>query len=206
MVSQYAVSFSRGNDKMGAIPSLSLPPIITCSPIACRTCGKKCYARRMYARRKNVKNSYDRNLEILLNDKKSFWMQVDLYIKACRFFRFGVSGDIYDYDYLKNMVKVAKNNEHCEMLCFTKKYDLCNKYIKKNGDFPKNLHVIYSGWVGLTVDNPYNLPEAHVLLKNGQTTAKDGARYCSGSCYECAVSGCNCWSIGKGEQLIFREH
>ena len=38
------VSISRGNVKMGAIPSVSLPPIITCSKEACKHCGKKCYA------------------------------------------------------------------------------------------------------------------------------------------------------------------
>lgn len=206
MFSPMTLSFSRGNDKMGPIPSLSLPPVITCSPEACKFCMKKCYARRICARRKSVREAYQRNLDILINHSKIYWQQVDVFLKGCRFFRYNVSGDIYDYDYLKNMVKVAKSNPHCEMLCFTKKYDLCNKYIKYNHTFPENLHIIFSGWVGLKIDNPYNLPEAHIFFKNGQTSAKDGATYCSGNCYECAVSGCNCWSIKNGQQIILKEH
>ena len=54
--------------------------------------------------------------------------------------------------------------------------------------------------------NPHNLPEAHVFFKDGTTTAKDGARYCSGNCYECAVANANCWSLKEGEQIIFKEH
>lgn len=56
------------------------------------------------------------------------------------------------------------------------------------------------------MENPYNLPEAHVFFKDGTTTAKDGARYCSGNCYECAAANTNCWSLKKGEQIIFKEH
>ena len=54
--------------------------------------------------------------------------------------------------------------------------------------------------------NPHNLPEAHVLFKDGYTTAKDGAKYCSMNCYDCAIEGRNCWSLKKHEQILFREH
>ena len=36
------VSISKGNNKMGAIPSVSLPPITTCKH--CESCAKDCYA------------------------------------------------------------------------------------------------------------------------------------------------------------------
>ena len=39
------VSISKGNSKMGAIPSVSLPPITTCA--AGCTCAKKCYAAKL---------------------------------------------------------------------------------------------------------------------------------------------------------------
>lgn len=39
------VSISCGNSKMGAIPSVSLPPLITCNTEACKYCGKKMLCR-----------------------------------------------------------------------------------------------------------------------------------------------------------------
>lgn len=200
------VSISRGNAKMGAIPSLSLPALITCSPEACKCCGKKCYAHKIAKLRpKTVGAAYQRNLDILKENPEQFWREVNAAVAVTRFFRFGVSGDIYDEHYFEKMVEVAKKNKHCELLCFTKKFRIVNKYLEVHR-LPKNLHIIFSGWKGLEINNPHNLPEAHVLFKDGFTTAKDGAKYCSMNCYECAVEGRNCWSLKKGEQIIFREH
>lgn len=199
------VCISKGNIKMGGVPSVSLPPIITCCKNACKFCGKKCYAKKICRLRKTVRESYARNLRILVTDKEKFWREVNGAVALTNFFRFGVSGDIYDADYLENMVKVAKQNKHCTILCFTKKYDLCNEYLSKHS-FPKNLKIIYSAWKGLEMNNPYDMPEAHVFYKDGTTTARDGAKYCSGNCAECAVEGKNCWTMKKGEQILFKEH
>ena len=206
MVSKFQVSFSRGNDKMGAIPLVSLPPIITCSPSACKFCGKKCYAKKICRLRETVRNAYQRNLDLVKSDPYSYWSQINGFIAGQRFFRFNVSGDLLDYDYLVNMVECAKNNKHCEILCFTKKFELCNRYLDEHKKFPKNLHILFSGWVGLPMDNPYRLPEAHVMLRNGETSAKDGAKLCTNSCFDCAIKGTNCWTMKKGEQVLFREH
>ena len=199
------VSISRGNSKMGSISSLSLPPIITCSKEACKLCGKKCYALKIARLRKSVHDAYQRNLNILINEPDKFWREVNAALATSRFFRFHVSGDIYNDDYFANMVNLAKKNSHCEILCFTKKFDIVNRYLEKHR-LPKNLHIIFSGWKGLTINNPNNLPEAHVLFRDGYTTAKDGAKFCSGNCYECSVSMANCWSLKKSEQIIFKEH
>ncbi len=201
------VSISRGNAKMGSIPSVSLPALITCSPEACKCCGKKCYALRISRLRpKTVGAAYKRNLDILKSDPEKFWREVNAAVSVTRFFRFAVSGDIYDKDYLENMVKIAKKNKHCQLLCFTKKFAICNEWLSEHKSFHKNLHIIFSGWKGITIDNPFNLPEAHVFYRDGTTTAKDGARYCSGNCYECAITNDNCWSLKNGEQIIFKEH
>lgn len=199
------VSISRGNAKMGAIPSVSLPPIKTCNPDACKLCGKKCYVRRYVGRRTSVRQAYERNLTILKSEPEKFWREVNAAVAMSTHFRFGVSGDIPDYDYLLKMVEVAKRNKHCEILCFTKQYGFVNKYLKTKR-LPKNLHLIFSAWKGLPMDNPYNLPETHVFYRDGTTTASDGARYCSGNCFECAVANRNCWNLKKGEQIIFKEH
>lgn len=201
------ISISRGNAKMGAIPSLSLPALITCSPEACKCCGKKCYAHKIAKLRpKTVGAAYQRNLDILKNEPEKFWREANAALATTRFFRFSVSGDIYDKDYLANMVRLAKQNKHCEILCFTKKFDICNEWLDEHKSFPKNLHILFSGWKGLQMNNPYNLPEAHVLYRDGTTTAKDGAKYCSGNCFECAIANDNCWSLKNGEQVIFKQH
>jgi len=200
------VSISRGNEKMGAIPSVSLPPVKTCSPEAVKLCGKKCYVRRYVLRRqKTVGAAYERNLYILRSDPKKFWREVNAAAAMTTHFRFGVSGDIPNLPYLLDMIWVANNNPHCQILCFTKQYEIVNFHLKEHS-FPDNLHIILSAWKGLPMDNPHNLPEAHVFFKDGTTTAKDGARYCSGNCYECAVANANCWSLKEGEQIIFKEH
>lgn len=200
------VSISRGNSKMGAVPSVSLPPIKTCSPEAVKHCGKKCYVKRYVMRRqKTVGTAYERNLYLLQNEPEKFWREVNAAVAMNTHFRFGVSGDMPDVYYLANMAEIASNNSHCEILCFTKQYTVVNSYLSAR-TLPDNLHIIFSAWKGLSMQNPHNLPEAHVFFKDGTTTAKDGARYCSGNCYECAVNNTNCWSLKKGEQIIFKEH
>ena len=205
-MNELEVSISKSNSKMGAIPSISLPPIISCSKDACKFCSKKCYAKKICRLRETTRKAYQRNFDIVTNNPTSYWSQVNGFLKECHFFRFSVSGDILDYDYLLNIVNCAKNNKHCQILCFTKKFDLCNKYLSEHKSFPKNLHILFSGWVGLEMNNPHRLPEAHVMLRNGVTSAKDGAIYCSDNCFECATTNTGCWSMKKGQQVIFKEH
>lgn len=200
------VSISRGNSKMGAVPSVSLPPIKTCSPEAVKHCGRKCYVKRYVSRRKTVRDAYERNLYLLNNDPVKFWREVNAAIAMTTRFRFGVSGDIPDMAYLLGIFAAAQHNPHCQILCFTKQYKIVNTHLSRFRTLPDNLHIIFSAWKGLPMENPYNLPEAHVFYRDGTTTAKDGARYCSGNCYECAMTNVNCWSLKKGEQIIFKEH
>lgn len=123
-----------------------------------------------------------------------------------RFFRFHVSGDIPDNVYFAHMVDIAGRNQHCEILCFTKKYDLVNEFLEFGGKLPKNLHMVFSAWVGLEMVNPYNLSEAHVRYRDGTTTARADAKECSGNCTECAITDGGCWTLKNGEQVIFNEH
>ena len=97
-IKEQHVCISKSNIKLGMIPSVSLPPIVTCSPNACKFCGKKCYARKMCKLRRSVNESYENNLDILLNDKEKFWREVSGSIALTTYFRFFVSGDIYDKD------------------------------------------------------------------------------------------------------------
>ena len=201
---EMTVCISKGNRKMGAIPSVSLPAIVTCRK-DCRCCGI-CYAKKMERIYKNVRESYARNLQILTDDPAEYWRQVDEAVSKNHFFRFHVAGDIPNREYFEQMVEVAYRNPNCQILCFTKRYELVNEYINDGGFIWENLHLIFSVWEGLDCPNPYNLPEAHVRFKNGETTAKPGAVECYGNCTDCSVAGCGCWKLGNGEQVVFNQH
>ena len=200
------VSISRGNRKMGAIPSVSLPPVVTCA--AGCPCAKKCYAVKMCRIYKNVKASYQNNLDILQSDPARYWEDILIAVKTSRYFRFHVSGDIPNSEYFANMVSVAANNPHCEILAFTKQYDIVNSYLdQRNGCLPKNLHIIFSRWTpewDVTIENPYDLPMSAVIFKG-----QDGDQYekiCGGNCFECACQGVGCWALQNGETIAFYEH
>lgn len=199
------VSISKGNEKLGSIQSVSLPSVVTCRPCACQ---KKCYARRIELRRRSVRQAYKNNLNILKTEPEVYWREVEAAIMLSRFFRFHVSGDIPDAEYFLHMVEVAARNKHCEILCFTKKYEIINEYLASHGQdsLPGNLHMVFSAWVGLPMTNPFSLPEAHVRYRDGTTTASEGARECGGNCTECAVTDDGCWTLKNGERVVFNEH
>lgn len=196
------VSISTGNQKMGAIPSVSLPPVITCKH--CETCARKCYAAKLCRLRPSVKAAYDRNLQILKSDRDSYFLQVKAAAMVTRFFRFHVSGDIVDADYLDRMTKLARELKGTQFLCFTKNYEDVNEYLQ-NHKKPANLHLIFSlPFTGAKINNPHNLPTAAVILKGQEP--KDNWKVCGGNCSECACRGCGCWELKKGETIAFYEH
>lgn len=197
------VSISPGNSKMGSVPSVSLPAKQTCRRCAC---WDKCYAAKLEQLRPSVRNAYQRNLNILRSNPQSYWDSVENAIAVARFFRFHVSGDIPDTDYFVKMVEMATRYPHCEILCFTKKYGIVNDWIRGGRKLPANLHMIFSAWVGLTMENPYHLPEAHVRYRNGTTTARTDAVPCGGNCTDCARTDSGCWTLKCGEQVVFHEH
>ena len=198
------VKISSGNSKMGAIPSVSLPAGVTCRQDC--ECSKKCYAKRLERMRPSVHQAYQHNYDLLTHDSDTYWREVEASIMMSRFFRYHVSGDIPDNVYLALMIEIAERNPHCEMLCFTKKYNLVNDHLDFGSTIPKNLHIIFSGWRGMKMVNPYNLPEAHVRYRDGTTTARENAKPCGGNCTECAITDGGCWTAKHGEQVVFNEH
>lgn len=198
------IKISPGNSKLGSIPSVSLPAGKTC--IQECGCSKKCYAKKFERLRPNVTAAYENNLKILNESPEIYWREVEASVMMSRFFRFHVSGDIPDTNYLSHMVRVAERNEHCEMLCFTKKFKIVNKYLNDGFGIPANLHIIFSAWDGLKMDNPHSLPEAHVRYRDGHTTASASAKECGGNCSDCAIHDSGCWTLKRGEQIVFNEH
>lgn len=203
------VSISAKNSKMGPIPSVSLPPVITCKHWeTCKNAKGKfcCYAMRMYKNkaRGSIRAAWDRNFEILNTDRDSYFCQIKAAAMVTRFFRWHVSGDIVDIDYLDRMVKIARELKNTEFLAFTKNYEDVNEYFQSHKK-PANLHLIFSlPFDGAKIDNPHNLPTAAVILKGQEP--KEEYKICGGNCTECACRGVGCWQLKKGETIAFNEH
>ena len=196
------ISVSPGNSKMGYIPSVSLPPIVTCAN--CCTCAKKCYAAKLCRIYPSVRAAYNRNLDILKNDMAEYFAQVKQAAAMSTYFRYHVSGDIISTDYLLHMVQIAEELPRTMFLAFTKKYDLINEYINGGGVIPGNLKIIFSEWPGMDLDNPHGLPVAHVIFK-GTEPAPEWL-ICGGNCSECACRGVGCWQLQNKQHIAFYEH
>lgn len=84
------ISVSSGNIKMGRIPSISLPAIITCRKDC--LCRNKCYAAKLEKIRPPVKAAYLHNLKMLREQPEVFWRQTEAVIMLSKYFRFHVSG------------------------------------------------------------------------------------------------------------------
>ena len=196
------VSISKGNSKMGAIPSVSLPACITCNPAA--PCFSVCYASRLEKRYKNTRAAYAHNLEVLQNDPGAFWDQVKAAATTTRFFRYHVSGDIPNAEYFYNMVQLAYDLPGTTFLAFTKQYHIVNDYLNNGGRYPDNLKIIFSNWGAWKCDNPYNLPVCEVILK-GNAPA-DNWKICGGNCTACACRGIGCWDLSDGDTIAIYQH
>ena len=75
-------------------------------------------------------------------------------------------------------------------------------YLDDHGSFPENLHIIFSEWRDLDVPNPHNLPTSRPVWKG----EKVEGIMCPGSCSECAAFDKGCWSLKKGERILFEAH
>lgn len=196
------ISISKGNTKMGGIPSFSFPPVITCTN--CEHCAKKCYALRIARRRPNVAQAYADNLDAW---KRCPYAVRDEILQASALmscFRYFVAGDIVDAAFFRMMVEIATLRPHCVFLAFTKNYNVVNEYISERGPLPKNLKIIFSEWIGNIVPNPHGLPTSRVIFKGDSAPA--GAMVCGGNCAECRCQGVGCWTLKDGETIYFYEH
>lgn len=114
------IHISAGNNKLGAIMNVSLPPVVTCHN--CSSCKHYCYAVRTYNRFTDTAMGWNENYILFLTDPEKYFSDISNAVKTQRFFRWHVSGDIVNIDYLMGMIQVAKDNPKCEFLAFTKAY------------------------------------------------------------------------------------
>lgn len=204
------VQISTSVSKLGpTIPTVNLPPVVTCRANApCANCTKNgggCYAMRGHWLFKAVKERLAKNLMAYKENPKLYFEMIAQFFNNYKYARFHSSGDIVDYEYLAGMCRVARKCKDTQILCFTKKFELVNQYIADRHIIPKNLHIIFSSWDGFIPDNPYNFPMTYVYFPKNPERNKnipDDAIPCSGSCEKCH----SCWTLKKGQGVYFKKH
>lgn len=200
------VSISHNNKKIGAIPSVSLPAIITCNKNApCARPGSACYAQHMERNtaRSSVIKSYYKNYLLYLNDPGSYFMQIQAAAITSAFFRYHVSGDIPCDDYFLRMIETAQKVPTCKFLVFTKQFKIVNDYIKNGGVIPSNLIIIFSNWFKWKCKNNYNMPQCEIVENISQV--KTGY-ICTGSCADCIRNCAGCFNAKSGDIINIKKH
>lgn len=205
MPSSQHVHISRSISKLGdAIPSVNLPPGITCRPDA--PCISKCYARKGRWRFSNNIDLLENNLRIWQSDPDTYRKEIGASALFSRYFRWHSAGDIPDEPYLGMMSRIAEMLPYTQFLCFTKKFELVNAYLEEK-TLPKNLRLVFSAWGDFLPENPHKLPVAYVRFKNSsQDEIPCYAFECSGHCEDCIPCGNSCWDLEHGQAVVFNEH
>lgn len=197
-----------GNSKTGLFCfTVSLLPIIDCPN--CKECKYHCYDVQHDCINKGCFDQRVINSTIHKTDPARYWNEVELQVQAnfVTQLRINVGGDLTeaDFEYINNM---GKRNPGCDFLFFTKNYKGANAWLAAhNGEFVSNVKCVFSRWPRMDCDNPYNMPESHVLWEDGTTTAPEfGTYYCGGNCSECHFKKEGCWVLGKNEHVVFLVH
>lgn len=199
------IIISEGNNKIGKVPNISLPPIKTCNKRAGCTKGK-CYALKSYRLYPSVKNAWDTNLKTYKDYPETYFEKIasQLSIKNPKLFRWHVSGDIPDKKYLIGMVKIANRFPDIKFLCFTKKYRLVLNQI----DIIKSTHnltVILSSWTNLKLPERTKINWFPIAWYQDGTEKRitNNSVECFGNCEHCRM----CWNL-KNLQLdvVFNHH
>lgn len=200
-----SVHISTTNSKLGLIPSVNLPPIISCRKNC--PCAKDCYALKGRYRFKNVKQCLLNNYNRYIGNPKIYFDSIISSLSGIisyRYFRWHAAGDIVDAEYFEGMVRVANQLPNTYFLAFTKKFEIVNNYMDVHGELPDNLHIVFSAWGDdFQIDNPYNFPVAYVRFYHQENkNIPPNAAECSGDCTSCL----QCWHIKRGESVVFNKH
>jgi hypothetical protein len=195
------LNISKGNVKLGKIPSFSLPPLQTCFCDALNTCYKEgCYAKIIYLRWKGVRDAWDKNLYNMNNNRIESFVELYDYFKYYEpeYFRIHVGGDFTDADYFQRWCNLAWSNQSTKFLVFTKKYKMM--HLMKD-QITENMAVVLSGWTNVPMERG---DFSVAWMNDGQETRiPENAILCNGNCKNCMV----CWSLSKNKlDVVFKKH
>lgn len=187
------VSISDGNVKIGHCKNVSSLPVYSCRHL-CGRCVKFCYDIKACIQYKNVINARVKNFVIFKRNREKFFSDIAdalSHVKAHKFFRYHVGGEIIDIDELYRLVKLAKQFPDFKMWTYTKNYNVVNFYCDIYGkdSIPENLQIMFSEWKGTPVINPYNFPVFACRFPD----EKPPFEYkCPGNCDICKANGRGC--------------
>jgi ferredoxin len=189
------MKISKGNSKIGKIPNISMTPIKSCGN--CKACAKDCYALKAYKQYPNVRKAWDENFEDAKKRRFSYFIELSQYLRKHqpKFFRWHVSGDILDQEYLNAMISTARNYPETKFLAFTKmhEFDYSNK--------PENLSIVFSMFPSMPLPAA-KMPMAWVQ-DGTETRIPNDALACPGHCDNCGL----CWNLPVlNKDVYFEKH
>jgi len=192
--------------------NVSTAPIIAC--FNCSHCMDYCYDVKACLRfPEHVLEKRVINYVLATKYRSRYFAEIDKLFTArrkCKFFRWHQAGEILDMDYLQEMVNTALRHPDWKYWTYTKVYGLVNQFCRMHGGrnaIPENLVIMFSGWDGVPMENPYGFPEFHCKLKDGNTDHGpeffESLYKCPGACGICIESGRGC---PFGESAYADEH
>ena len=187
---EWHVRISQGNKKIGRVMNVSTFPILCCGN--CKACSGYCYDIKACLQYSNVMHARAVNTVMANYARDEYFGQIDAAISRRRknkYFRWHVAGDILDMDYFKRMVYIARKHPDFTFWTYTKMYSIVNDWIYVHGRLPFNLHVMFSRWEGMDMDNPHNLPEFRVRMEGMSEDPFITLHKCPGNCDACKVGG-----------------
>ena len=157
----------------------------------------------------NVQAAYYRNLRLYNDDPDNFFEQVYYKVKFSGLpkVRLFDSGDFPDADFLIRLVELCKKTPDVKYMAFTKKYEIVNEYIDKNGKLPDNLNILFSAWDKLwEVPNPHGIGMAYVDFDDKRLNPEfpKNTFVCPGRKTTCSACGA-CFSK-KLKAVVFHQH
>ena len=143
--------------------------------------------------KKKHEANHDRKLNNYYKDTKLWTSTFSSYLNKYEksgYFRWFDSGDIPSYDFLLNIVNIAKNTPNIKHWLPTKEYKLINKFYKQGNSVPSNLVIRVSAPMVDTEINGY--PNTSSVIKTSNPT---GSYTCNApqqdnQCKDCRL----CWN------------
>ena len=191
------IHISDGNSKLGKVPNISLPPVVTCRPRV--PCRGQCYARKAYRLWPNVKVAWDDNWDFYQTEgARRYFEEIRAWLleNKPRYFRWHVSGDVPDVKYFENVFDIARHfGARTRFMLFTKRWDLLPVF-----EVPENLTIILSMWPRLRNPRKLDFPRAWL---SSDKRKPDYHFKCPGKCDTCY----KCWELVKlGHDVVFDLH
>lgn len=194
---------SLGNSKLGKIPNISLPAIITCPEGV--PCAKECYCNSKVFYWERAREKWRENFELYQTDPLSYFLQLQNFLEKKKpdYFRWHISGDVPDLEYRNYMISLIEKFPDTLFLMFTKRYNW--DFFEKELD---NFKVKYSAWYFKTggvlhYTVPPKTPIAWLFREGDEVKdlpIKENAFVCKGKCNSCFY----CWQNDK--DVILPKH